>query len=377
MHQFAVRIWTGAAVVLLGAGALGVTPAVHRLPDTRVLDVALASGTQLVLDLVRHGESTDNASSPPILGTTPPGAPLTALGEQQAIAVGNSLYNGGDNGIDGVWASQFLRAQQTAWPLVQLLAGHPCGTGDCAIPPGPDTPIPGIDPTQVLSGLNELDAGILRGHDASTLNGLLYMLAPIMWMFGQYWVPQLFSTVDPNGMAFENRFGGAVDTIYNAGGATTDGQLHDVAFAHAASIATWVMMNVKNPDFGLFFSELTKGILPNTGQVVIEGSPTDGWTLVSYAGTAVAADPGLLTSLFVSFRDLITAPQMAVWNLFESIFGGGSADVVGALQQSVEEVGAAAAQFPEAVLHDFLGALGAGPLTLEPGPVIPDLPAAA
>lgn len=372
MHQLAARAAVTAGVVLLGAGVAGITPVTNRPPAAEVLDVQLVSGVEMVLDLVRHGQSTDNAADPQIIGTVPPGAPLTDLGEQQAITVGNSLYNGGDNDFDGVYASQFLRAEQTAWPLLQLLAGNPCDSTDCAIPSGPDTPIPGIDPTHVLSGLNELNAGILDGQPASTFNGLLYLVAPLMWIFGQYWFPQLGSTIDPNGMAFEDRFSNAVETIYNAGGATTDGQLHDVAFSHALAMATWTMMNVKNPDFGLFFSELTNGILPNTGQIVIEGNPTDGWTLISYGGTAVPADPGLLTSLFVTFRDLIVAPQMALWNLFHSVSSGEPAEFVSALQQGINEVGAAAAQFPESVLQDVLGALGCEPLPLDPGPVIAD-----
>ena len=57
-------------------------------------------------------------------------------------------------------------------------------------------------------------------------------------------------------------------------------------------------MNVNNPDFSVPLHEVaaTGGLLPNTGQVVIEGSPGD-WTLVSYDGVAVPQDPGLGTEL--------------------------------------------------------------------------------
>ena len=53
-------------------------------------------------------------------------------------------------------------------------------------------------------------------------------------------------------------------------------------------------MNVKNPDFSVLLNEVEKtgGFLANTGQVVVQGDPTDGWTLVSYDGTTVPADPG-------------------------------------------------------------------------------------
>src|SRR5690349_6505813 len=117
MQLFATRSCVTACVGLAGAGVIAVTPVTASPPRIQTLDVQLTSGeTDMVLDLVRHGESSDNVAG--IIGTTPPGAALTDLGKEQAITIGQALYNGGNNDIDGVFASEFTRTQQTAWPLI-------------------------------------------------------------------------------------------------------------------------------------------------------------------------------------------------------------------------------------------------------------------
>ena len=45
-----------------------------------------------------------------------------------------------------------------------------------------------------------------------------------------------------------------------AGTVDADGNINSVAFSHAAAISTWVMMNVKNPDFEIYFKSLMQGI---------------------------------------------------------------------------------------------------------------------
>lgn len=351
MHY--TRPWITAGLTLVGASAVAVSPVTVVLPEVhgpaaRAFEIQLTAA-DIVLDLIRHGESTENVTS--YLGTTPPGAPLTELGEQQAITVGEQLYNGGDNDISAVYASEFLRAQQTAWPLVQLLAGN----SDYNEIPGGPTPL--LDPSQILSGLGEINAGWLEGQ-SGTIPGLLYLLPTIAWMTGSYWVPMLGSSVNPNGMAFQDNYSGAIQTIYDNSQADPDSAGPDVAFSHGAAIMAWTMMNVKNPDWGLFLETLAgdRG-LPNTGQVVVEGNPTDGWTLVSWNGTEVAEDPGLLTGLFVDFRDLITVPQMASWHVWEAILGGDPADILAALQTGFSDVFAALVEFPQAVFDTIVGSL--------------------
>jgi hypothetical protein len=96
--------------------------------------------------------------------------------------------------------------------------------------------------------------------------------------------------------------------------------------------------------------------LPNGGIVVVQGDPQDGWTMVSWDGTPVP--PATLpTKLFVDTRDLITAPQFAAWDAWESLHTGDPATIVNAMGSGVEQVGAAAVNFPLAVARDLVGAV--------------------
>jgi broad specificity phosphatase PhoE len=359
MQQLVIRPWVTAGVALVGAGVIAATPVTvplpEPLPDVHVPDIQLASDTEdITLDFVRHGQSTDNVND--ILGTTPPGAPLTEEGEQQAIAVGHAIYNDGDNDIDGVYASELLRTQQTAWPLDQLLLGTGHSTD---IPDGPPTI---LDPDQILSGLNEVNAGILEGDDLNIFTEIAYILPTVSWILGFYYVPVLGSDVDPTGMAFEDRVNDAVQTIYDNTVSDDDGKLTDAVFSHAGTISAWALMNVKNPDFSVVLDELVNERQPlsNTGQVVVTGNPEDGWTLESWDGQDVPATPDLGTALFVDFRDLITAPQMALWHVWEAVLGGDPAEISSAFETGLSEVFDAIVQFPHAVIDSFTEASGDG-----------------
>jgi hypothetical protein len=330
------RVATGVAVI--GAGVIAVTPVAAPRGDTHTPDIQLAAGDeQMVLDLVRHGESEANANQ--ILSTAPPGPGLTENGQDQADDVGSAIFDKYGASIDGVYASELLRTQETAAPLAALF---------------------GLD-VHDLSGLNEVPAGFLEGHDQTEITGLLYLLPAIEWIFGNQLFPVLGASeggLGFNGVTFDDEFSSAVQTIYDAGGALSDGELHDVAFSSDAAIAAWTLMNVENPDFELVFKQLaeTHGLLPNTGQVVIEGDPTDGWTLVSWNGEDVPQTPDLLTGLFVDFRDLITAPQTALWHVVEALQGGDPDDISTAFQTGFSDVSAALTQFPEDVIDTFTAA---------------------
>lgn len=335
MQPFATRPWTTAAVALLGAGAVAATPLVTPLPGAAAIDILLAA-QDITIDLVRHGESVDNAEH--ILGTIPPGADLTALGQQQAEDVAPLIAAEFPGGLAGIYASEFIRAQDTALPLAELL---------------------GMDVT-ILPGLNEINAGWFEGGDLeSILTQLAYALPPLMWVMGNYWVPMLGSSIDPNGVAFNDRVLDAIATIYGNTLADEDNPLTNAAFAHAGTIAMWTLMNVRNPDFELVFNQLLDTGVPlvNTGQVVIEGNPTDGWTLVSWDGHEVAATPDLLTGLFVDWRDLNVAPQIATWHILEAFQGGDQAEIAAALQTGFNDVLTAFVTFPQAVFETITGAL--------------------
>jgi hypothetical protein len=291
----------------------------------------------IVLDLVRHGQSVDNAAG--IIDTTPPGTGLTQTGYDQANTVAQAIQAEYGKDIAGIFASEETRSQETAAQLADLL---PANTS-----------------AQILSGLNEIPAGSFEGDPTTSLEGILYLLAPLSWVFGDVLVPDVG---DPsvNGITFDEGFSNAVQTIYDGTvGSAGSSAPTDVAFSSEGAIAVWTMMNVNNPDFSVLLQELVSNeqFLPNAGQVVIEGSPGD-WTLVSYDGTAVPQDPGLGTDLFVDFRNLIEAPQFAGYDIYEALLGGNSATIDAALQTGINQVDTALSQFPIEVFDQIVAALG-------------------
>jgi hypothetical protein len=168
-----------------------------------------------------------------------------------------------------------------------------------------------------------------------------------------------------NGVTFDEAFSGAVQTLYDGTDLSGAGTPTDVAFSSEGAIALWTLMNVKNADFSVLLDEVEKtgGFLANTGQVVVQGDPTNGWTLVSYDGTPVPADPGLGTELFVDFRNLIEAPQFAGYDIYQALATGNSVTVESAIQVGISQIDTAAAQFPVAVFDDIVSALTGQALT--------------
>jgi Histidine phosphatase superfamily (branch 1) len=301
--------------------------------------LAWADDESIVLDFVRHGESIDNHAG--IIDTTPPGTALDTTGEGQASDVAAAIQNEYGTNIAGVFDSEELRAQETAQPLLDALstaAGHTVTA-------------------TTLGGLNEIPAGAFEGDPTTSLEGILYLLGPLSWALGDVLVPDVG---DPsiNGVTFDESFGAAVQSIYD-GTASATGTANDVAFSSEGAIAVWTLMNVNNPDFSVLLQavEQTGGFLPNTGQVVIEGSPGD-WTLVSYNGVAVPQDPGLGTELFVDFRNLIEAPQFAGYDIYEALLTGNSATIEAALQTGLTQVDTALSQFPVEVFDQLVAAFG-------------------
>jgi broad specificity phosphatase PhoE len=292
--------------------------------------VAWADDGSIVLDFVRHGESGDMTA----INTMVPGPELTDTGENQASDLAIALQH---SGIDEIWASTMIRSQETAAPLAETLG----------------LPIQGE-----LAGLNEINAGIFEGAPTNVgdlpVGGALYLLAPALWTLGLTSVPELGST-DANGIVFDQRVDEAVQTIYD-GSAAGD---TDAVFSHEGTIAIWTLMNVNNPDYALVLNELfsTGELLPYTGQVVVDGSPGD-WTLVSWDGTPVPADPGLPTDLFVDFRNFIEVPQLAGYDIYETFLTGNAATIDSAVQLGFSQIETAAAQFPVAVFDDIVTALG-------------------
>ncbi|MCW2660519.1 MAG: hypothetical protein JWP83_1671 [Mycobacterium sp.] len=301
-------------------------------PFGRAIDQALfgTGGNQqsIVIDFVRHGQSVGNAAN--LIDTAVPGLPLTVLGQQQAVAIGNALQTQGP--FAGIFASQLIRTQQTAFPLG------------------------GIVPA--LPGLNEISAGVFDGAAQISPQGLLYLVAPLAWTLGFPIVPMLAPGANPtNGIVFDQGFTNAMQTMYgtamtNPVVSVGNGQITDVAYSSEFAIEVGTLMNVNNPNPLLMLTHP----LPNTGTVVVQGSPQGGWTMTSWDGIPVG--PATLpTKLFVDVRDLITAPQFAAWNSWAALGTGDPTTIVTAVQNGVDDVAAATVHFPIAVTRDLIHAV--------------------
>ena len=199
----------------------------------------------ITLTFVRHAQSAGNASG--LIDTSVPGPEITDQGLRQAADAANELS---PNGYDGIYASTMVRSQETAAPLSGALG----------------------EPVTVLPGLREIEAGQYEGQPEA--DAAQYVNAPIAWLQGNRSV-RIPGSIDGN--EFDARFDDAVEAIYDSG------DVNAVAFSHAVAIMVWVLMNVRNPDMSLAQNDP----LPNTGRIVVVGSPRDGWTLVDWDGTPV------------------------------------------------------------------------------------------
>ncbi|MEZ0366547.1 histidine phosphatase family protein [Mycobacterium sp. pUA109] len=331
MQQLATRPWITAGIALAGASLIAATPVTAPPPDVQVsrLIQLIADEADITLDLIRHGQSFDNVNG--IIGTVAPGAGLTPTGAEQAAYLAdpsNPLHLADPSSYGGIFASGLIRTQETAADWLTAAGA-------------PDTSV--VD----LSGLNEINAGIFEGAPQNLLTGLGYLAAPLAWTLGLYFVPELGSS-DYNGMAFEDRYGDAIQTMYDA----TSPNGESVGFSHAAAIMIWTMMNVNNPNPLLMLEDP----LSNTGQIVIDGNPEDGWTLVSWDGHAVAP-ANLLQDLFVATRDLITTPQMAAFNVWQALLTLDPSTILNSLKDGVVDVARTTLNYPVVLIQDIIGAL--------------------
>ncbi|WP_197497668.1 phosphoglycerate mutase family protein [Mycobacterium sp. 1274756.6] len=387
MQQLASRPWATTAVALAGAGMVAAAPVVTPLPNVQIpeisvhdISVQLMSTADVVIDFIRHGESTDNIAN--LVGTVPTGAGLTDDGITQAKAIGDILKlaqpNLGPNGFGAitsenqVFASEFLRAQQTAWPLLHAILGDSgAGTSMPTELADVGAAIKGLPSDNVLAGLNEINAGLLdKGsllgslmQPLGRLNEILYILPPFLWTLGFPIVPEWGSLDNFNGVVFNDNFSGAVNTIYgslvNQSGELADPSVNNAAaFSHAAAIMAWTQMNVNNPNPLMMFTDP----LSNTSQVVVSGNPIDGWVLESWNGTDVLP-ANLWQDLFVNTRDLMVAPQAALTHLGESLIAfdpsdipGSLQNVFGTLQTGLTDIFQTTLGYPGAMISDIIDA---------------------
>ena len=197
------------------------------------------------LYLIRHGQTPANVDGR--LNTAVPGPGLTALGEKQAAMIPVALR---DTPLDAIYASELVRTQRTAAPLAADR---------------------GLD-VEVLPGIHEIEAGDLEDRrDMRSVR--TYLETAFAWGLGD------LSPVMPggtDGFAFFARFDADIARVASE-------SRNAVVVSHGAAIRVWVAGRATNvpPSFA------GEHEIDNTGVVELEGSPADGWTLLSWQGTPV------------------------------------------------------------------------------------------
>jgi broad specificity phosphatase PhoE len=203
--------------------------------------------------LIRHGQTPANVGG--VLETSRPGPGLTALGTLQAAAIPEALA---EERIDAIYVSPLVRTHLTATPLAESR---------------------GL-PLLEREGLEEIEAGSIEGRTDTPAHEI-YMGTVIAWVQGD---PAKRMPDGPDGTEFFARYDAAI-----AGIAAEHPQDAAVAVvSHGAAIRIWAGSRADNTD-GDYASH---HMLPNTGVVVLEGSPDAGWHVVSW-GEQPAGGEGL------------------------------------------------------------------------------------
>ncbi|MDX1887022.1 histidine phosphatase family protein [Mycolicibacterium sp. 120270] len=293
---------------------------------TAVISVILAiiPAGAMTVTFVRHAESQANADG--IINTEVPGPGITDTGWSQARTLADLL----PANPSGIYASTMTRTQQTATPYAaRIIYGGVTPENEDKVDVGAAA---GSD-VRVLDGLQEINAGIFEGSSEDEgLGRLGYALAPIAWSLGLRFV-RIPGSEDGN--EFDARVDAALAEI------EADGSETPVVFSHGATIMFWTMMNVDNPDPLLLLTHQ----LDNTETVVVEKNEDGSWTLKSWGGEEVGP-ANLPTQLFVNARDLIVAPQTALYNLSRDVS-------VDSAAEGVEDVAKATVKFGTDTVTDL------------------------
>ncbi|MEU6770749.1 histidine phosphatase family protein [Streptomyces sp. NPDC046759] len=197
--------------------------------------------------LVRHGETPSNVDH--LLDTAVPGPALTALGEAQAAALPGALA---DEDIEALYASTLLRTQLTAAPLAAAR---------------------GL-PLIVRDGIRELSAGDLEMLPGATPEGREYLRTVFAWAAGD---TALRVPGGESGAEALARYDAVVAEAAASGARTV------AMISHGAAIRVWTAARADNVDVAFAAARP----LANTGVIVLEGSPSDGWKALAWEGATV------------------------------------------------------------------------------------------
>ncbi|MER5199005.1 histidine phosphatase family protein [Streptomyces sp. NPDC002755] len=197
--------------------------------------------------LVRHGQTPSNVDY--LLDTAVPGPGLTELGAQQAAALPQALAG---EDIETLYVSTLVRTGLTAAPLAAAR---------------------GLD-VLVRDGIREISAGDLEMVPGNSEHGELYMRTVFAWAAGDV---GLRMPGGESGTEFLVRYDAVVAEAAASGAGTV------AMVSHGAAIRAWAAARAVNVDVPYAAAHR----LANTGTVVLDGSPADGWKALSWAGATV------------------------------------------------------------------------------------------
>ncbi|WKG02833.1 histidine phosphatase family protein [Mycolicibacterium sp. HK-90] len=316
---------------------------------------ATLPASALTVTFIRHAESQGNASG--YIDTSTPGPHLTndqvnqnggATGEEQAQAWADGQSA---TAFDALYASTMIRTQETAAPFSEKsgLGVTILGAFD------PDNP-------QQNSGVQEISAGIFEGlPEGEGIGRIGYILAPLAWTMGLQFVP---IPGGETGLEFNERVTNALAQVESDTEDTNgDGEIDAAVFSHGATIMMWTMMNVDNPNLLLF----AQHPLNNTETVVVEKNADGSWTLKEWAGEAVGP-ANYPTQMFVNVRDLIVAPQKAIYNMRIPVLSLDAQGIVTTGVQGVQDVAEAGVKFVRDSVTDTVNAITNIPNSLNESP---------
>jgi broad specificity phosphatase PhoE len=191
------------------------------------------------LFLLRHGQTHGNVAG--ALDTAFPGLGLTELGQRQAVAAARALR---DAGIGAIAISTLGRTGETAGPIAAEL---------------------GLTPVE-HDELREISAGDFEMRsDEDAILGYLGTVAH--WLDGDL---ERRMPGGETGTDFLERYDAAIASTCKVG---VDAAL---VVSHGAAIRTWVTHRARGDH-----APIHEG-LHNTGCITLDGSPDDGWTIVSW-----------------------------------------------------------------------------------------------
>ncbi|MEU5535732.1 histidine phosphatase family protein [Streptomyces sp. NPDC020362] len=202
--------------------------------------------------LVRHGQTPSNVGH--LLDTAVPGPGLTLLGERQAAALPEALA---DEDIEALYASPLTRTRLTAAPLAAARS---------------------LD-VIIRGGLREVSAGDLEMRPGDSPEGEQYLRTVFAWAAGDT------ALRIPGGESGEEALA-RLDAVIAEAAASGAGTVAMVG--HGAAIRMWAAARADNVDVAFAAARP----LENTGVVILEGSPSDGFKALSWAGATVVPTGG-------------------------------------------------------------------------------------